>query len=144
MQVWREPFPIAEATQINDSLDAGLSSCNGKGCGTAAVTVGVVVIRTHRVHQVIRRMNSVESGAKGIDIQHITLQDFGAAAKACAEEFRAAGKAAYTPAFSLQVLEQPASDIPGSASQKYQNLSIMAKGKVVKVIKGASRPRISG
>jgi hypothetical protein len=65
-------------------------------------------------------MNSVESGAEGIGIEHITLHDFRVAAHACSKEFWPSSKAAYTQALSLQMLQQPASDISGGSGEEYQ------------------------
>jgi hypothetical protein len=77
-------------------------------------------------------MDTREGHPEGLGIEHITLHDFRAAAYARSQEFRASGKTAYTPSLGLQVLEQPASDVPCCASKKYQDLSIMIRDGRVK------------
>jgi hypothetical protein len=72
-------------------------------------------------------MDTRQGDAEGLGIEHVSLHDFRAAAYPRSQEFRTPGKTAYTPFLSLQVLEQPAADIPCSASQKYQELSIKTK-----------------
>jgi hypothetical protein len=72
-------------------------------------------------------MDTRQGDPEGPGIEHISLHDFRAAAYARSQEFRTPGETAYTPFLGLQLPEQPAPDIPCSASQKYQELSIMTK-----------------
>jgi hypothetical protein len=69
-------------------------------------------------------MNSVEPGAEGVGIEHITLDDFSAPADAGPEEFRATRQAAHTLASSLEVFQQSASDIPGGSCKEDQDSSM--------------------
>jgi hypothetical protein len=110
----------AEATEVDDAIDAGLAGGSSKSVGGATIFRFKGIFGAHGVNQIVGGVDAGEMSGERNGIENIAEGDFRIFAEAVLESFRMAGEATDAVASGFESWEETPADIAGGTGEQNQ------------------------